>query len=214
MEIFGPASEEYIKKMSKIGIPVTLTVSPESGVDSVRKKHGRNYTTDEIMETAGLCKKYGITLGIHTMIALGEDSAETIRKTWKTWEQICAMDKRIGGSTPVMFAFGPMILLDPGSPAFDQPDSHGFRLVFDKFEDYYKGLGIPSWHQWISYETKYLNSKSITDYILESMEFSGKLREKYGFFTKEESDAALYGLVIGSRQIIEKVNQVMDSVEI
>jgi radical SAM superfamily enzyme YgiQ (UPF0313 family) len=69
MEIFGPASEEYIKKLSKIGIPITLTVSPESGVDSVRKKHGRNYTTEEIMETAGLCKKYGITLGIHTMVA-------------------------------------------------------------------------------------------------------------------------------------------------
>jgi hypothetical protein len=124
------------------------------------------------------------------------------------------MDKRVGGNTPVMFAFGPMILLDPGSLAFDKPSNHGFRLVFDKFEDYYKGLGLPSWHQWISYETKYLNRKTITDYILDSMEFSVNLREKYGFFTKEESDAALYGLVTGSRQVIEKVDEVMSSVDV
>jgi B12-binding domain/radical SAM domain protein len=203
MEIFGPADEEYIKAISEIGVPVTLTVSPESGVDSIRKAHGRNYTMDGIFKTAGLCKKYNIMIGIHMMIALGNDTRETIKQTWKTWEQICQVDRNSPGESPVLHAFGPMILLDPGSPAFDSPGNHGFQLIFKNFEDYFKGLYKPVWTQWISYETKHLNRKAIVELILDSLEYSIKLRLKYGLFSKEEADEALYGMVTINKIMID-----------
>jgi B12-binding domain/radical SAM domain protein len=208
MEIFGPASEEYINALSKIGVPVTLTVSPESGVDTIRKAQGRNYTMYELLETAKLCKKYNILLGIHSMIALANDTQATIKQTWETWEQICLINQNSQGETPILHAFGPMILLDPGSLAFDSPSNHGFRLIFKNFEEYFKGMYLPSWHQWISYETKYLNRESIANLILASMEYSIKLREKYGLFSKEEADEALYGLVTLNKIVIEATRRV------
>jgi B12-binding domain/radical SAM domain protein len=201
-EIFGPADEEYIKALSEIGVPVTLTISPESGVDSVRTAHGRNYTTEDILQTAILCKQYGITIGIHMMIALASDTRKTIMQTWKTWERICEMDKKSHGNTGILYAFGPMILLDPGSKAFDRPDANGYKLIFSNFEDYYKGLSMPSWDQWMSYETKKLCKKDIVDMILKSLEFSTRLRERYGKFTKEEADEAIYNLVTVSRTVL------------
>jgi hypothetical protein len=50
MELFEPANKEYIGSLSKIGTPLTLTISPESGVESVRIAHGRNYTNNELFK--------------------------------------------------------------------------------------------------------------------------------------------------------------------
>ena len=108
MELFGPADEEFIKELSKINVPVMLTISPESGVDTVRGAQGRKYTNEKLFKTIELCKQYGIGLGSFSMIALGNDTPETIQETWKSWEQICSLN--IHEHAPVDYAFGPMIL--------------------------------------------------------------------------------------------------------
>ena len=207
MELFAPADEKYLKKLSKVGVPINLTISPESGVYNVRKAHGRDYTNEELLKTIKLCKKYDIRLGIHSMIALADDTPETIRKTWKTWEQICQINSKNQDIAPVLYAFGPMILLDPGSLAFDLPNGNGYRLIFKNFEDYYKGLSLPSWHQWISYETKHLNRDLITKLVIDSIEYSTNTREKYGFFSKTEADSLRYHYVTASKLVIDSVRK-------
>jgi radical SAM superfamily enzyme YgiQ (UPF0313 family) len=209
MELFGPADEEYIKKLSKIGVPLTLTFSPESLVDSVRKAHGRNYTNEELFETIKLCKKYNITIGIHTMIALANDTPKTIKKTWEMWERICSTNLKSQDRAPVLYSFGPMILLDPGSLAFDSPNKYGYRLTFKNFEDYIKGMSLPSWHQWISYETRFLNRDSITKLIIDSIEYSINLRQRYGIYSESEVEALRLNFVDASRLVIDVVNQTM-----
>jgi len=209
MELFGPPDEEYVKKLSMIGVPITLTISPESGVDSVRKAHGRNYTNEELSRTIKICKKYSIRLGIHSMIALANDTPETIRQTWKTWEQICSINLKSQGKSPILYAFGPMILLDPGSLAFDFASKYGYRLIFKNFKDYYKGMSLPSWHQWISYETRFLNRDLITKLVIDSIEYSINLRERYGLYSKSEADVARFCFVNASKEIIDVVNQAM-----
>lgn len=207
MELFGPADEEYIKELSKIDVPIALTISPESGVDRVRGAHGRNYTNEGLFKTIELCKRYGISLGSFSMIALGNDTPETIRQTWEGWEQICSMN--INGNAPVDYAFGPMILLDPGSLAFDRPTSYGYHLIFKDLEDYIKGMSLPAWHQWISYETKYLNRELITKLTIDSLEYSINLRERCGFYSKLEADTARFCFVEASKETVNVVNDAM-----
>ncbi|MFP4642399.1 MAG: radical SAM protein, partial [Dehalococcoidia bacterium] len=175
MELFGPADEEYVRELSKVGVPIVLTISPESGVDSVRRSHGRNYTNEELFRTVEICKKYDIPLGSFSMAALANDTSDTIKQTWEWWEQLCSMNSN--GKTQVDYAFGPMLLLDPGSLAFDLPKSHGYRLIFENLEDYIEGMSHSSWHQWISYETRFLDRESITKLTIDSIEHSINLRE-------------------------------------
>jgi radical SAM superfamily enzyme YgiQ (UPF0313 family) len=208
MELFGPADEEYIEELSKIGVPIVLTMSSESGVDNVRKAHGRNYTNDELFRTIEICKKYDIRLGIFSMAALGNDTPETIRETWDGWEQICSMNLK--GDAPVDYAFGPMILLDPGSLAFDSPASHGYHLIFKNLEDYINGMSLPSWHQWISYETQSLNRDLIAQLIIDSLEYSINLRERCGFYSKDEADTARLCFVQAGKETIDVVNEAMN----
>jgi radical SAM superfamily enzyme YgiQ (UPF0313 family) len=208
MELFGPADEEYIRELSRIGVPITLSISPESCIDAVRNSHGRSYTNEELLRTIDLCKKYRIRLGIFSMIVLAEDTPETIRATWEGWEKICTM--HLKDKAPVDYAFGPMILLDPGSLAFDSPASYGYGLLFKNLEDYIRGMSLPSWHQWISYETKHLDREQIVKLIIDSLEYSINLREKCGFYNRLEADTARYCFVKASKDTIDMVNFTMN----
>ncbi|HUI87270.1 MAG TPA: radical SAM protein [Anaerolineales bacterium] len=209
MELFGPADEEYIRELSKIAAPLVLTISPESCVEGVRKAYGRNYTNEALFQTIRTCQRYDIPVGIFSMIPLPNDSRKTIRQTWKAWEQLSLTSEASGSKTPLHFAFGPMILLDPGSPAFDFPGRHGYRLLFKTLADYVTGLSLPSWHQWISFETLSLNRDSITELILDSVGCSIDLEEKQGLRSSLDADAARLWSVMANRLAIGVVNDAM-----
>jgi hypothetical protein len=102
-----------------------------------------------------------------------------------------------------------MILLDPGSLAFDFPTDYGYRLTFKNLEDYIEGMSLPSWHQWISYETKFLNRDSIRKLLIESLEYSINLRERCGFYSRVEADTARFCFVEASKATIDVVNDAM-----
>lgn len=209
MELFGPANEEYIRELSKIEAPIVLTISPESCVERVRKAYGRNYTNEGLFRTIRTCQKHGIPIGIFSMVPLPNDTRETIRENWEIWEQICLASEASRGKTPVHFAFGPMILLDPGSPGFDFPGRHGYHILFKTLEDHITGLSLPSWHQWISFETTSLDRDSITELIIDSVERSIDLEERHGLRSSLDADAARLWSVTTNRLAIGVVNDAM-----
>lgn len=206
MELFKPANEEYIKSLSKIDIPSTLTISPESGVDQVRIAHGRKYTNNELFKTIEICRKYRhkIHMIVFFMLGLANENVETIRKTVEIWEKICIMNK---GFDNVNFAFGPMILLDPGSLAFDYPEKYGYKLIFKNFKDYLNGLSMPSWHQWISYETKFFDREKIANLTIELINHAIKLREKYGIYNRAQAFREYIYYVLANKLIIKGVEE-------
>lgn len=207
MEIFSPVDEEFMQELSKISIPIVLTISPESGVDTVRGLHGRKYTNEALFKTFELCKRYGIRLGSFSMLALAHDTQETIKETWKSWDVITTWNRE--HQVPVDYAFGPMLLLDPGSLGFDRPASYGYKLVFKDLEDFVEGMSLPSWHQWISYETKFLNREQIAQLTIDSLEYSINLREKCGYLRKQDADMSRYWFVDVSKKTIEEVDRAM-----
>ncbi len=207
MEIFSPVDEEFMQELAKSKVPIVLTISPESGVDTVRGHHGRKYTNEGLFQTFELCKKYGIRLGSFSMLALANDTEETIKKTWKSWDEIISWNTEY--QVPIDYAFGPMILLDPGSLGFDRHMSYGYKLIFKDLEDYIEGMSQPSWHQWISYETKFLNREQIAQLTIDSLEYSIDLREKCGFFRKQDADMSRYWFVDVSKKTIAEVDEAM-----
>jgi B12-binding domain/radical SAM domain protein len=216
-ELFAPADEEYVGELSRIGVPITLTISPESGVDSTRMIHGRNYTNEALLKTVEICQKHSVHLMVFFMLGLANETRETVKETWRLWETICSFD-RIGRADAlpgtINYSFGPMVLLDPGSLAFDFPAEHGYRLISENLEDYARSLDLPSWHQWISYETKHLDRKSLTNLILDSIEHSINLREKYGLYSRLQAAKERLHFVDTNRWVIhevERATQIDDS---
>ncbi|MDI9619317.1 MAG: radical SAM protein [Candidatus Nezhaarchaeota archaeon] len=210
MELFEPADEKYLGFLASVGIPLTLTISPESGVDEVRMLHGRGYSNRELFKTIEACRKHGdlMRLIVFFMLGLAHETEDTLKETVNLWERICLLD---GGHRTVVFAFGPMILLDPGSPAFDSPGEHGYKLAFKSLEDYANGMSMPSWHQWISYETKFFDRAKIADLTLKLIERAIDLREKYGIYDKLQAFRERSYFVLLNRMIMRGVEKAMRS---
>jgi hypothetical protein len=79
------------------------------------------------------------------------------------------------------------IILEPGAPAFDNPEKYGYKLLFENLEDYIDALSKPSWHQWLNHETDALNRDEFIELILESVAYSISEREKYGVYDNRQS---------------------------
>ena len=202
MELFSPAGEDYIRELSSIGVPLTLTISPESGNDRARMLHGRGYTGEALFTTIEACHKHAVRLMVFFMTGLANETRETAQEMWKLWERIYSTNDSFG---TVMHSYGPMVLLDPGSRAFDHPAEFGYRLRSKTLEDYVGAMSSPSWHQWISYETKNLDRDALAALVVDSLENSIDVWERHGIYDRAMAEAARKKFVDANRLVIERV---------
>ena len=146
------------------------------------------------------------------MLGLANETRETMKETWRLWETICSLD-RMGRADhlpgTINYSFGPMVLLDPGSLAFDFPAEYGYRLISENLEDYARSLNLPSWHQWISYETTHFDRESIKNLILDSIEHSINLREKFGLYSRLQAAKERLRFVDTNRWVTGEVERAM-----
>ncbi|MEM0080135.1 MAG: radical SAM protein [Nitrososphaerota archaeon] len=196
MDLFTPANEEYIRAIASTGKIVTLNISPESGSEKVRSVHGRNYTNKALIEMIKKCHENRIPVTVFFMIGLAEESYETINETWALIDKLAQLDaealsrgifKDIEQHVPVAGPIiGHMILLDPGSLAYDKPGKYGYRVLFKGFRNYLEALLMPHWSQRINYETKYLSRNLIIELIYESIKQIINVRARYRLFSPQE----------------------------
>ena len=69
-------------------------------------------------------------------------------------------------------------------------------------------MSFPSWHQWISYETKRLDRDALAKFILESIEYPIYEREKFGIYGKTEATARRFK-VAAERIVIQEVDRIL-----
>jgi B12-binding domain/radical SAM domain protein len=213
MELFEPPPAKFLESLAGLRDRITLTMSPESGVDHVRRAHGRPYTNQEILSMTRTCKRLGLRLTVFFMLGLAGENRETMAQTYRLWEEFYSpapgAEKVMIGGGVARHGMGSMVLLDPGSLAFDHPEKYGYKLHFKTLGDYIAGMSMPSWHQWISYETRELDRAEIARLTLDAFIESARIREKYGAFTTPEETAEQYLMMRLNRIIMDAVDHTM-----
>lgn len=196
LDLLVPAKEDFISEVSKIGRQIIFHLCPDTGSDKVRRKLGRNYSNEALMETMRTCHKYQIPVTNFFSVGLAGETEREMQESWQLWSRLDQMDHeaRVTGkfgdideSVPIGGQILGPIVLDPGSQAFDNPEEHGFKLLYKNFEEYHEGLSQASWHQWLNYETELKDKNQILDMIFQSTEFTIDQREKHGFFGPQEA---------------------------
>lgn len=193
LDLLAPADEEFVREISNTGQRIIFHLCPDTGSDEVRSKLGRRYSNEEVMETVKLCHKYHIPVTNFFSVGLAGETRENIKETWDLWARLDELNQEsvmqgfFGGDTDGFHSFGQVlgpIVLDPGSLAFDEPETHGYKLLYHNLEEYVQGLSQPYWHHWLNYETPLLDRNAIAELILQSVEFTIDQREKYGFYSQ------------------------------
>ncbi len=186
IDLLAPAEEDFIKEIARTNRPVTVHICPDSGCEKVRKLLGRQYSNEELLRTIRQCHKYLIPVTTFFSSGLAGEDRDNIGETWELMDRLSSMEQimytrssALGNNTHLGGPICGPISIDPGSPAFDNPQKHGYKLLFNNLEEYIGGFSSPSWHQWINYETDLLNKDAVVRMILESTAVSINQREEY-----------------------------------
>jgi radical SAM superfamily enzyme YgiQ (UPF0313 family) len=217
LDLLVPADEAFIREIAGIGRNVILHLCPDTGSNAVRKMLGRHYSNKKFLETISLCHKYRIPVTTFFSVGLAGETKENVRETWDLWAELNELDRKahaqgyfgdIDDTVPIGGPILGPILLDPGSRAFDFPEKHGYKLLYNNLEAYIEGLSQPSWHQWLNYETELLDKNAIVELILQSIEFTIDQRETYGFYNSSEANYER-ARVEADRVIAKEVDHIM-----
>jgi B12-binding domain/radical SAM domain protein len=191
VECFFPASESYFEqwKQCRIAENLGFSISPESASDKIRIKHGRYYTTEQLLRSVTAANRTDLPIGVFFLLVLGHENIDSLNEMLSLWRKLLNLNK---SQENIRVDFSPMIFLDPCSPAFFNPLEYGYKIRFKRLTDYYSAIeDFPHWSMWLNYETQNFNRIQIVKIILEMWEKLTKLRYQFGFISDETYDVEM-----------------------
>jgi len=214
IELFTPADEEYLSTLNHLNnkVHVSLTISPESGSEMVRIAQGRQYTTDSLMKTARSCRTIGLGLVVFFMFGLAQQTKKAFEDTYRVSTNLMRLNFESGKGPGIRTQFGEMLLMDPGSLAFENPEKYNYNLIFRSLQDYIDGMSSPSWTDWLSYETNTMKRKALLESPITFREQMINFYHSVGLVSQDQAEQERKKLKI-DRNIINELESIRDIVE-
>ncbi|QCJ42249.1 TIGR04190 family B12-binding domain/radical SAM domain protein [Bacillus sp. S3] len=160
-ELFNYADEEFFKRLNKAMPKYSIELTLESADEDIRKYNGKLPCTNaKVIEMLQFALKHGcakIDLFFMTGIP-NQDYDSAIRNV-----DLCEIiHKECGGDLRISYFVAPLSpFLDPGSPAFENPEKYGYKKFCHRLEDFREAMKQPSWKNMLSYETNKMTREEI-----------------------------------------------------
>lgn len=170
IEFFDPPSKDIVEKWLEIisskKITLEATISPDSGNYLVRKKIGRNYTNDQLVNSAKYLYERNIPLSVYFMLGCPDDSDETISETLKLSDDILSLYSKYFTYESVrheIIGYEFMQIPDLGSEVYSNPEKYNIKINFNSFISLVDNIkNATHWSQLIGFTTKHFNQ---TDFV-------------------------------------------------
>lgn len=138
MDIWQTIDGDFLREFSQTVLKEysTLTISPISGEEGVRKKFGKIYNNREFIKTVSDIKKENIPVEIYFSYYLPDEDLKKFKKTLS----LIKITENIFFKKKVFLECKPAIL-DPGSILFDNPNKYNVEIINKNFGRFYKNSG-------------------------------------------------------------------------
>jgi B12-binding domain/radical SAM domain protein len=183
LELFYPASKDFLRRMSQACPGFCLEISPETHDPEIRKIIGRPYSTQQLEQTLGDALDVGCRrLDVFFMIGLPKQTPQSVMDTIDYCDHL--LDKFKGDKRLSLFISPLAPFLDPGSLGFEHPERYGYHVLFRTLEEHRQALASPSWKYSLNYETDWLTRQQIVDNSYEAILRLNQLRVKHGVISE------------------------------
>jgi B12-binding domain/radical SAM domain protein len=188
LELFTPASREFLLEMGKACPNFCLEISPESHDPEVRRAAGKHYSSEDLENTLKWALDAGCgRLDLFFMIGVPKQTTESVLNTVDYGGKLM---KDLGKNNRFSSFISPLApFLDPGSLGFEQPDRHGYHSLCRTLEEHRKALLAPSWKYTLSYETDWMTRDQIASVSYEAGRKLNQLKGQYGLISRETAVA-------------------------
>jgi hypothetical protein len=150
----------------------------------VRKASNKHYTNEEIVGTVRNCLAVGAhRFDLFFMVGLPRQTAASALETVDFCQYL--LETLDGDSRLIPFTAPLAPFLDPGSPAFENPEKFGYRLHCHTLEDHRQALLAPTWKHILSYETKWMDRDTLAATTYETGRRLNRLKARHGITSQE-----------------------------
>lgn len=185
-ELFEPADAPFFELVRGSVAAWSLQLTLESADEAVRARNGKFAYPNEALEASieaafdHGCRK----LDLFFMVGL---PGQTPASALGTVDYCAYLLERFGNDPRLHFYVAPLApFLDPGSRAFEDP-TLGYRLRFERLEDYRRAMLEPTWADTLSYDTDSMTRDDIVSVTyqvaegLNALKRAGGLIDEAGF---------------------------------
>jgi B12-binding domain/radical SAM domain protein len=207
-ELFWPADEEFYERLSRVTTHYSIEMTPESPVEELRRINGKFVCSNaEIEASIGAALKHGVNrIDIFFMVGIPK---QTYAQAIGVADYCRELLAKFGGDKRMAFFVAPLgPFLDPGSPAFEDPDRFGYRIIHRTLEDHRRALTSPSWKYLLNYETDAMSRDDIVDATYEAAVRLARLKRDHGYMD-DATCAELTARIESSRHAIAEADFIL-----
>jgi B12-binding domain/radical SAM domain protein len=204
-ELFFPAGDEFFGRIAKAVPRFSVEMTLESHLESLRRVNGKLMCSNERIEaTIASALKNGVNrIDIFFMVGIPK---QTYADAVGCVDYCRTLLQRFGGDRRLWFFIAPLgPFLDPGSPAFEQPERFGYRKLCRTFEDHRRALTGPSWKHILSFETDSMTRDEIVDATYEATLRLAQAKLDFGIIDAVSYRKLVSG-VAASRQLVSEID--------
>lgn len=177
-EFFYPPPKRFLVELGRSVPRYTIEMSPEAGDEGVRKSTGKGYNNNSLKKVISRAFSNGCSqFDLYFMIGLAFQDRRRVDMNAKLARQVVEENpgKRL---LPFISPYAPFI--DPGSLAFEQPESYGYQKYASTLLEHYELLDRSiTWKEFMNYSTSELSRKDIVELAYsQALDFAGIKREK------------------------------------
>jgi len=187
LELFGPAGEDFFKRVSKVIPHYNIQISPESHDEEIRHAFGKPWRNVDIENTIrasieNSCERFDLFY----MIGLPK---QDYRSVMDTVDYMRRLLQDFDGQDTVHPHISPLApFIDPGSMVFERPEDYGYKLLYRTLEEHRQALLSPAWSYMLNYETNWLSRSEITDVTYESALGFNEIKKELGLISSKAAD--------------------------
>ena len=100
--------------------------------------------------------------------------------------------------------------LDPGSIIFENPQQHGYELLYKTLGDHKEALYQPSWKLYLNYQTDWMTRDQIANTTYETMIEMNKVKSEMGITDPQQAERINYGLMM-AWNLMKKIDTIVES---
>lgn len=207
LELFTPASGEFLRRVSSACPRFCLQISPDSHDPEVRSASGKHYSNQDLEQTLADALSAGCgRLDVFFIIGLPKQTPQSVMDNVDYCDYLL---RKFGGEGRLSLFIAPLApFLDPGSLGFEQPERYGYRILFRTFEEHRRALLAPSWKYTLNYETEWMTRQQIVDTTYEAILRLTRLKAGYGFISTEAADLAERRILAG-REMMKRIDDIL-----
>lgn len=196
IELFTPASNEFIRDVARAMPNFAVEMSIESHDAEVRHAYGKPYSNEAVEATIEAVLNGGARrLDIFFMTGLPKQSYQSVLDSATYADFIVSRWGYDGRIRPFIGPMAPFV--DPGSRAFEHPEKHGYQLFYRTFNEHRLSLLEPSWQFTLNYETKWMTRHEIVHSTYDACLRFAELKARHDLINAENANHVIQTLEDG-----------------